>query len=199
MAKTKRGSWAGKQQSRVDWLRTGEDILREKDHTHLNLLSLTRRLGVTTGSFYHHFRDMKEFKSALAEQFDGAEIVLAMRQASRQSNDPRTRLRHLAKINERTGLYSLHAAMLDWATVDKAAAAAVVRAEELVFRYYTKAFVEMGFSLLAARLRTRLLIAAKLSHIRSDTSMTQLEFQDDALEFLMRPQKQSSRPRRPKS
>jgi AcrR family transcriptional regulator len=41
------------------------DLLSEHGHGGLTIAALGQRLGVTKGSFYHHFRDMPEFVDAL--------------------------------------------------------------------------------------------------------------------------------------
>jgi AcrR family transcriptional regulator len=41
------------------------DLLAERGHGGLTIAALGQRLGVTKGSFYHHFRDFSEFVDAL--------------------------------------------------------------------------------------------------------------------------------------
>src|SRR5262245_24116215 len=106
---------ANGQLTRIDWLACGEDILREKGFDQLKLAALTDRLHVSTGSFYHHFRDFDDYLAELANHFDGAEIIRAMSDASKNAAGPVSRLNNLMTISLKTGLYSLDEAMRDWA------------------------------------------------------------------------------------
>lgn len=51
--------------TREDWLRLGLDALAEGGPSALVLEALTKRAGRTKGSFYHHFRDHRDFILAL--------------------------------------------------------------------------------------------------------------------------------------
>lgn len=53
-----------------DWLDEGLAVLAEGGAPSLTIERLTGRLGVTKGSFYHHFRGLADFKSALLEYFE---------------------------------------------------------------------------------------------------------------------------------
>jgi AcrR family transcriptional regulator len=55
-----------------DWLDTGLRLLAEVGADGLTVEALTAALGVTKGSFYHHFRGFQEFKLALLALFECA-------------------------------------------------------------------------------------------------------------------------------
>src|SRR6476661_8934302 len=55
--------------SRRDWILAGQEILREHGVSGVKLAQLTRRLNVSTGSFYHHFSNFDEYLGATAEAF----------------------------------------------------------------------------------------------------------------------------------
>ena len=162
----------GRQLTRLDWLGAGEDILREKGFVQLKLAALTDRLRVSTGSFYHHFRDFDDYLAELAEHFDGAEIIRAITDASKDGAGPVTRLDNLMNISLRTGLYSLDEAMRDWAVTDKRAKAALERARSMTVVFYTKAFEDMGYTKAEAALRARMLFAMKVTFANTDDAST---------------------------
>jgi AcrR family transcriptional regulator len=180
---TKRGKASG-QLTRLDWLRAGEDILREKGIVHLKLAALTDRLRVSTGSFYHHFRDFDDFMAQLAAQFDGAEIKRAMKEASKDGAGPITRLGNLMNIAMQGNLYSLDAAMRDWAVTDKRAKAALDRARKMILSFYTDAFRDMGFDAGEAALRGRMLFAIKITY--ADKAHADRKFHKLALDVLIK-------------
>ena len=53
-----------------DWLDTGLRLLAEVGADGLTIEALTAALGVTKGSFYHHFRGFQDFKLALLATFE---------------------------------------------------------------------------------------------------------------------------------
>jgi len=51
--------------SSQDWLKAGEILLLKNGAKGLSIASLCKSLSVTKGSFYHHFKNMDEYRSAL--------------------------------------------------------------------------------------------------------------------------------------
>ncbi|WP_203236806.1 TetR/AcrR family transcriptional regulator [Nocardia panacis] len=56
--------------SRRDWLDAGLEILCDLGAPGLTIDQLTGRLGLSKGSFYHHFQGIGEFKTALLAHFE---------------------------------------------------------------------------------------------------------------------------------
>jgi AcrR family transcriptional regulator len=56
--------------SRSDWLDAGFDVLISDGAVGLTLDTLTHRLDVTKGSFYHHFKNVEDYKNALLESWE---------------------------------------------------------------------------------------------------------------------------------
>lgn len=174
----------GRQLSRLDWLGAGEDILREKGFIHLKLAALTDRLHVSTGSFYHHFRDFDDYLAQLADQFDGTDVINAMNEAGKNGAGPITRLNNLVNISLESGLYSLDEAMRDWAVTDKRAMAALDRARSMTIQFYAKAFEDMGYRKADAMLRGRMLFAVKATFANKDDGRTARLLHRNALTVL---------------
>lgn len=55
---------------RNDWLAAGFDVLVSEGAVALTLDTLTRKLNVTKGSFYHHFRNVEDYKNALLKSWE---------------------------------------------------------------------------------------------------------------------------------
>jgi len=56
--------------AKKDWLFEAIGIIAESGVNSLTIEALTNRLGVTKGSFYHHFKNYQEFKEAFMTFFE---------------------------------------------------------------------------------------------------------------------------------
>ena len=61
--------------ARQDWIEAGLKALREEGQSALTIDALSRSLGVSKGSFYHHFGGQPAFRQALLETWE-AELTL---------------------------------------------------------------------------------------------------------------------------
>ena len=131
--------------SRKDWVLAGQDLLREVGISGLKLSSLTARLGVSTGSFYHHFADFEDYLGVVAEFFSADKVQGVIERTRVGDPDPVTRMQQLAKLSLEEHTFELDRAMRIWATMDERAAVTVARSEKLVLEFLSEAFEELGF------------------------------------------------------
>jgi len=61
--------------TRRRWLQEGLALLEESGAEALTIESLTSRLGVTKGSFYHHFTNYQDFQESLLVYWEEAGTV----------------------------------------------------------------------------------------------------------------------------
>lgn len=144
--------------TRADWLVAGQELLREGGPDALRLAVLTERLGVTTGSFYHHWTDMSEFLIALADHYGAAQLQEGLAIAAH--DDPAERLRRLATLAWDRRMTSLDRAMRTWAMSDRRAESAVRRTDRGLLEFVEQAFRDLGFERAEARVRALLLFSA---------------------------------------
>lgn len=71
--------------TRQDWISTGLLLLEQDGHNAISAERLARRLGVTRGSFYHHFTNTDEFTDALLQQWFTGHTVEMLDRASHPS------------------------------------------------------------------------------------------------------------------
>jgi AcrR family transcriptional regulator len=57
-------------ESRLSWLNTGLEALAEHGPEGLRVMQIAKRLGVTKGSFYWHFKDLAEFQAAVLDEWE---------------------------------------------------------------------------------------------------------------------------------
>jgi len=105
---------------RSSWFRVAARLLVERGGGGLRVEALCRDAGVTKGSFYHHFRDLGEFKTAFMDYLyqRGAMDPMSRLEAL---DSPRERLRGLIEAIACEDL-ALEAAVRRWAASDPAVA-----------------------------------------------------------------------------
>lgn len=145
--------------TRADWIEAGQALLIEGGIDAVKLSQLTQRLGVTTGSFYHHFRNFDDYLGALAD-FYGTRQAQQMFAAARDQagDEPGAILREATDLFGRGRMRLLNIAMRAWAHRDPRAAAAVRRYDEALMRNLDQIFLGLGFDELAAKSRTLILM-----------------------------------------
>lgn len=146
------------------WLDAGQDLLRAGGVRTIKVRSIADHLGLTTGSFYHHFSGMQDFLDQLAARFA---VDLRAGLVSAEPGDPRERLRRLAALVVRHRIRPLDMAMRDWAMTSAVAAASVQAHDALVLEFIERAFVDMGHPTDEARLRAHLLHAVNTARTSS--------------------------------
>lgn len=148
---------------REQWLVAGQELLRRGGIGVVKLREMTDELGLTTGSFYHHFGGMREYRDELARYY-GAD--LARRNLELVTDpDPRQRLRHLGALAREQRMVSLDAAMRDWAGSDPLAAASVRAADEQLMKFMAKAFQDLGYPRREAQLRAQLMLSIAVARV----------------------------------
>ena len=80
-----------------DWLLAGLEIVTAEGRDGLKLEALCSRLGVTRGSFYHHFRDLADYRTQLLE-FYRREGTLQIIEVVDREAAPRQRLERLLAL-----------------------------------------------------------------------------------------------------
>jgi len=119
---------------------------------------LARRLGVTKGSFYWHFRDRADLLGALLEAWEARETDHYITAVEAEGGQPGARLRRLFRtiLADRAAL-APELAIRDWARHDKRTAEAVLKVDTRRSAYLLDRFVEAGQPQGEARARAALL------------------------------------------
>jgi AcrR family transcriptional regulator len=108
--------------SRSDWIQTGLVAVADDGPDGLRIDRLCRRLGVSKGSFHHHFAGAADFKHTLLAAYE-ALVVEALNEAIEDTaaDNPKAALAGLtAAISSRDSFYrpDLEVAMRAWAFSD---------------------------------------------------------------------------------
>jgi AcrR family transcriptional regulator len=120
--------------TKSDWLQAGLEVLADDGPTALRIDRLCRRLGVSKGSFHHHFAGAGDFKRSLLAAYQGL-AVEALDQAIDQTaaDNPKAALAGLtAAIAGNQSFYrpDLEVAMRAWAFSDSEVRAVQERVDQ---------------------------------------------------------------------
>jgi AcrR family transcriptional regulator len=150
-----------KRKTRLDrkaWLEVAVDELVAGGIGTVSIENLARSLGVTRGSFYHHFRDRDDLLREMLAYWQQRWTVDIRDDIRALGLDPRNTLLGLMRaIRHRRGA-EYDVVFRAWALHDPMAREVVARVDELRLGYIRNLFAGMGFKSVDAENRTRLLL-----------------------------------------
>ncbi len=168
--------------SRDDWLRAALALLGETgDPAGIRIDELCRRLNVTKGSFYWHFKGRAGLMDALAEFWERRhheQIHEAL--GVMPERDPHGFLQAVIAFWSETGFSEIDAAMRRWAASDAKVARAIKSADMMICDQFQAMFETLGLPEQEAHQRALMLIALgiaapQISHlINADQNFDQV-------------------------
>ena len=150
-----------------DWLEAGQTLLRRGGLRALKLRPLADELGVSTGSFYHHFSDFDAYQGRLANYWAHGQVQELLDAITRAEPAPIDRIRRLAQVVRRRGLSRLSIAMRAWADSDPRAAQAVERHDALMLGWLTDCVEANGVAHDQAAVRAYALMSLGLAKVHA--------------------------------
>jgi len=145
--------------TKLNWVQAGQALLIEGGIEAVKLHGLTKRLGVSTGSFYHHFKNFESYLATLAEFYGTEQAQLPFNEArDRVGGDPALLLREATAIFGVGSMRQLNIAMRAWAHSDQQAHAAVQRYNKALMENLDEVFMALGFDELSAKSRTTIMM-----------------------------------------
>ncbi|MGH3632946.1 MAG: TetR/AcrR family transcriptional regulator, partial [Mycobacterium sp.] len=148
-----------------DWIQEGFRVLAENGLKALTIDRLCRRLGVTKGSFYWHFSDMKSYRKTLIDTW------AAVRDEDRgyfddlSADPPRRRLSRMMTALLGPRHWMLERAMREWARSEPTVAHAVRASDQRVVAAVRQAFLDDGFGSDEADMRANTTFAAGIGFL----------------------------------
>ncbi|MGI9482550.1 MAG: TetR/AcrR family transcriptional regulator [Hyphomicrobiales bacterium] len=149
---------AKKRLSRNDWVRGALEILQERGVDGVKIVVIAERLDVTSGSFYWHFKDLRELLECLLDYWETEltdAIIVVARNLSGSAED-----RILTLMQE---VIATDAAAYDhvisvWARSDPKARETYERTIQKRFEFAAWMFRQAGFNTRQAAVRGRLMV-----------------------------------------
>jgi AcrR family transcriptional regulator len=147
---------------RAAWIRGALTALSEEGHAGLRVETLAKRLHVTKGSFYWHFRDRRDLVDAVLDEWKSGRIADIHKQTAAAPGQEHDALRHTIDVysagRNRKGL-PIELAVREWASRDARAAAVVEEVDAERVACAVRLFERLGLSPAEAAARSVLLYA----------------------------------------
>ncbi len=143
--------------SRSDWLASSMDALLLEGVEGIHVEPLARRLGVTKGSFYWHFKDRQELLNSVVEYWS-TRMIDAVCAHDALIGSASERLHQVMEEITQQDRGRYEAAMRMWASSDEHVAKAVKRVDEARLTWTSDLFLEMGFTPEQAEIRCRMMV-----------------------------------------
>lgn len=151
--------------SAKDWELAALESIAEQGVRALAVEALARKLGVTKGSFYWHFRNREALLTAALERWEhhgAAEVIVPIERIA----DPRQRLPALfRRVSHQLQTHRVYAALLK-ALDDPHVVAVMARASKRRMQFLTTIYREAGLTPPAALNRARLTYAAYVGFLQ---------------------------------
>lgn len=155
---------------RTAWLREAMEVLRESGIDHVKVEPLAKRLGVTKGSFYWHFKDRSDLLRALPEHWVKSQTEPVLAHAESSGTTAVEKMRAVLEFLAREDPDRYDNAMRAWAQFDSDVADAVAAIDKRRMEYVGSLFEQAGLSAMEASFRARLWYFYDVGeHITGDT------------------------------
>lgn len=147
---------------RAAWIAAALDIVAQDGIDGLRVESLAKKLGVTKGSFYWHFKDRRDLIDAVLDDWRAGRVRDIRKQTAAESGGELAALRHTidvyAAARNRKGI-SIEAAIRLWARQDANGLAVVEEVDAERLECTRRLFLALGLPAAEAAARSALLYA----------------------------------------
>jgi len=127
--------------SRTDWLTAGLALLRDKGEHTLTIERLCRAVGLSKGSFYHHFQHVEAYRAALLNRWEETQTDAPIEQAAGAA-DPLQALRAVVTPLD----HQLELAVRAWAVRDGQVRAALHRVDARRTAHLRQLHLQLGYA-----------------------------------------------------
>ncbi|WP_439341536.1 TetR/AcrR family transcriptional regulator [Vacuolonema iberomarrocanum] len=152
-----------KKLDRYDWIKEGLVVLAESGMEAIRVEPLAKRINVTKGSFYWHFKDRNDLLNAILAEWVQLDTNSIIERVNQIDAPPKTKLLKLFELavtdNElMPGLADgrIERAIRAWATNDQKVADLIAQVDQKRLDYTKALFLEIGFAEAEALARARL-------------------------------------------
>lgn len=163
---------------REDWVRAALNVLQDRGMESIKIVKLAQDLNATSGSFYWHFKNLRELLDSVLAYWEITLTDAIVEQAKNFSGSAQERILWLmVSVIEQDAASPDHAISV-WARTDPAARAVYERTIQKRFEFAAWMFSEVGFAGEDARLRGRMMVAYLMgessTHLKAQKNWRQL-------------------------
>jgi AcrR family transcriptional regulator len=133
-----------KRLDRRDWVGVGIEILSSRGVDAIRVEALARRLNISKGSFYWHFKDRDDLLEAILAEWETRQSD--WNTEGKDSPNPVERWARLFELFSRPAYAHLEMAVSSWARQDEKVALRVANADRKRIAYLSMVFREIGFT-----------------------------------------------------
>ena len=170
-AETTRSGHAHARLSAADWERGALEMIAEEGVAGLAIEALARRLGVTKGSFYWHFKNREALLKATLERWEADDTRELEHRVGTSGGNPRARLRALFHwVSGEVQAHRIYAALLQ-ALDHPQVKPMMTRVSQRRMDLLELAFRQAGLTLENARHRARLTYAAYVGFVQLNLTL----------------------------
>jgi AcrR family transcriptional regulator len=169
--------------SAEDWALAALDVIAEQGLAAVAVEPLARRLGVTKGSFYWHFKDRQDLLDAVLQLWREGRLRDIEKQTTAQPGKELAQIHHVidvySAVRNRKGI-SIELAVRDWARHDPKVSTVVEDVDAYRLNCTRKLFLALGLSDDEAHARSILVFAYVFGHSlmaydRNDPKVTEFK------------------------
>jgi len=158
--------------TRQDWIDAALDLLTKEGIGGVSVDRLANMLGITRGSFYHHFSDRADLLQALLDYWAQRWTYDVRDQIGNLGLDPGTALLALMRAIRSNRAADFDAPFRAWALHDPMARDVVRRVDETRLNFIRSQFEALGFEGLEAENRARLFLNYEMAAPAMFASLT---------------------------
>jgi len=175
---------------RNEWVRAALDVLHERGVEGVKVVIIAKRMGITSGSFYWHFKNLRDLLDAMLECWENEKTDHIVEDARSFKGTPELRILNLMlQVVREDAVVPDHAFSI-WAKSDTNVREAFDRALRKRFDFAAWMFAQAGFSPEDAQARGRMMVAYLMGESATDLK-TKDNWQDvikKQFEILIAPQ-----------
>ena len=153
------------------WLRKALDVLFANGISHIKVEVLARKLKLTKGSFYWHFRNRDDLLRSMVDWWRDQQLSFLAQLAERHVTDPIAQIRAVLDFTRHTEDSHHDIAMREFARFNKLAATAVATVDQKRVDYLTSLFLAARFPEADAQLRARMLYFYQVGEYTTSLSL----------------------------
>ncbi|MEN7551186.1 TetR/AcrR family transcriptional regulator [Rapidithrix thailandica] len=140
--------------TKENWLDEGFKILSEFAQNKIRIMYLCERLGVTRGSFYHHFTSIENYIDALLKKWE-QENTYSFIEKANEGEAPVEKLSILSQLVLQNN-HSIEAAIRSWGFYDPIVKSYLERVDQSRLKYLEEILLALGYKKQEAWLTAKL-------------------------------------------